>query len=192
MNRDLVVGWLGLALGLSLLALAYDATLAFAGGVSAVLTLVLVLGATKGGDRGDLGPFAPWFAASFLVWVLAFAAMHLLPQTTTSPDDLWLGLPPATAAMVYGLWIAPLVTATLPYALHFDRFTLTEEQMATVEAAAEMREEAARARRPEGMETRRGIAVLEPVGEGEDGAHAEDRTIGGAEDGDATGEEGDA
>lgn len=163
MNRDVVVAWLGLALGLSLFALLLDATLAFAGGVSATLTLLLLLGAMK---RGAVGPVKPWLAASFAAWLAAFAGMHVLPQTATSPDQLWLGLPPATAVMVYGLWLAPLFTATLPYALHFDRFTLNEEELARVEAALD---EASRASDAS--------FTLEPVEDGTD-----DRDDGAVED----------
>lgn len=137
MNRDIVVVWLAAALALSAAAVAVDASLAFAGGVTATLVLLILLGAMKG-PEGDPGPFAPWLALAGTAWLLAFAAMHLLPQTVEEAGGaggLWLGLPPATAAMVYGLWIVPLFLATLPYALHFDRFTLTEEQLARLEEA---------------------------------------------------------
>lgn len=131
MNRDIVVAWLGLALGLGLVAMLLDATLAFAGMVTAVLTLAFWLGAMR---REELGPFAPYVVASFVVWLVAFAGMHLLSHGT---DELILGLPPATAVMVYGLWLLPLLTVTVPYALHFDRFTLTEEEIRRVEEAVE-------------------------------------------------------
>lgn len=131
MNRDIVIAWMAVALGLGLVTMLLDATLAFAGTVSLVLTFTLWLGAMR---RDDIGPFKPYIAASFVVWIVSFAGMHLLSH---SADDLVGGLPHATAVMVYGLWIAPLFTATIPYALHFDRFTLTEEEIRRVEEAVE-------------------------------------------------------
>lgn len=131
MNRDVVMAWIAIAMGLSLAALFLDATLALSGGVSMILMLTLWLGAMKG---DDVGPFLPYIAASGAVWLVAFTLMHLLPQ---SADELVLGFPPATAAMVYGLWILPLFTATLPYAIHFDRFTLTEDKMREIDRAGE-------------------------------------------------------
>lgn len=131
MKRDILVAWLAVAFALTLVTLWFDATLAFAGGVSVILMLTLWLGAMK---AEDVGPFMPYIVASGAVWLVAFTLMHVLPDTA---DELVLGFPPATAAMIYGLWILPLLTATLPYAIHFDRFTLTEDKIREIERAGE-------------------------------------------------------
>lgn len=119
--QDALVAALGLALTGLLGALWIGASLVAGALVSLILTLTLALGALR---EGRLGPFGPWLAAALLAWLAAFTLMHVLPADTAT---LWLGLPPATAVAVYGLWPAPLVLVTLPYALHFQGWIARSE-----------------------------------------------------------------
>lgn len=114
---DLLAMWAGR----SLLAAALTALL---------LTAVLMLGAWR--PRGG-GPLRIWYALALVAWLICFAAMHWLPADT---QRLVLGLPPATAAALLGLWLAPLLLVTLPYVLHFNTAVLDAADLAALEAAA--------------------------------------------------------
>ena len=50
-------------------------------------------------------------------------------------DGPWFGgLPAATAIQLYGLWLTPLLLVALVYALTFDRFELTQEDLDRLES----------------------------------------------------------
>ncbi len=117
-----------LACGLAMLA---GASLVAAWSVSLILTLAASLGAVK--DSG-LGPFKPFFIAGLLVWLIAFALMHGLSSGT---QQLFLGLPPATAASVFILWLAPLFLVTLPYGLYFDSAVLSAADLQELRDSAD-------------------------------------------------------
>lgn len=125
----LALGAAFLACGLAMLA---GATLVAAWCVSLILTLAASLGAVR---ESGLGPFKPFFIAALLVWLLAFALMHGLSASTA---QLILGLPPATAASVFILWLAPLFLVTLPYSLYFDSSVLSAADLAALKEAADV------------------------------------------------------
>ena len=57
-----------------------------------------------------------------------FVAMLLLSDRL-DPGRWWLGLPPATAVMLYGVWLAPLLAVSLIYAWHFRHAGLTDQDL---------------------------------------------------------------
>ncbi len=124
----LALGAAFLACGLAMLA---GATLVAAWAVSLILTLAASLGAVR---ESGLGPFKPYFIAGLLVWLLAFALMHELSAST---EQLILGLPPATAASVFILWLAPLFLVTLPYSLHFESGVLSAADLEALKGDAD-------------------------------------------------------
>ena len=49
-------------------------------------------------------------------------------------DGPWIGgLPMGAAVQLYGLWLTPLLLVALVYALTFDRFELTQEDLDRLE-----------------------------------------------------------
>jgi hypothetical protein len=100
---------------------------AFAGGVVLPLAL-MVLGAAR---RGRLGRLWLPLLATALVFAAGWWAILALPHG--GPDVL--GLPLATALMIFVLIPFPLVVTGLAYALTFDRLGLTPEALERVRAA---------------------------------------------------------
>ncbi|HSS50800.1 MAG TPA: hypothetical protein VLX28_17815 [Thermoanaerobaculia bacterium] len=125
-------------LALVLLALAAPAALlafclgwpwiaAFCGGVVLPLAL-MALGAAW---RGRLGRLWLPLLATALVFAAGWWAILALPRG--GPDVL--GLPLATALMIFVLIPLPLIVTGLAYALTFDRLGLTAEDLDRVRAA---------------------------------------------------------
>jgi hypothetical protein len=128
-------------LALALLALAAPAVLlafcvsglagpwigALAGGVVLPLAL-MVLGAARRGRLGRL-----WLPLLFTALVFAAGWWAILALPHGGPDVL--GLPLATALMIFVLIPLPLAVTGLAYALTFDRLGLTPEALERVRAA---------------------------------------------------------
>jgi hypothetical protein len=100
---------------------------AMAGGVVLPLAL-MVLGASR---RGRLGRLWLPILATALVFAAGWWAILALPHG--GPDVL--GLPLATALMIFVLIPLPLAVTGLAYALTFDRLGLTAEDLERVRAA---------------------------------------------------------
>jgi hypothetical protein len=100
---------------------------ALAGGVVLPLAL-MVLGAAR---RGRLGRLWLPLVATALVFAAGWWAILALPHG--GPDVL--GLPLATALMIFVLVPLPLVVTGLAYALTFDRLGLTPEDLERVRTA---------------------------------------------------------
>jgi len=100
---------------------------ALAGGVVLPLAL-MTLGASRRGRVGRLG--LPLLATA-LVFAAGWWAILALPHG--GPD--FLGLPLATALMIFVLIPVPLIVTGLAYALTFDRLGLTAEALERVRAA---------------------------------------------------------
>jgi len=83
------------------------------------------LAVSRGGRVGALRVFLVGFA---LFLQLCLAAMLLL-SGRPDPDSWWLGFPPATAVMLYGLGLSPLLIVSLIYAWHFEREGLTQDDL---------------------------------------------------------------
>lgn len=54
-----------------------------------------------------------------IIWLIAFSSM--VSMNSSEVTGYFLGLPKATAIMVYGVWFASFLVATLVYALRFDK-----------------------------------------------------------------------
>jgi hypothetical protein len=100
---------------------------AMSGGVVLPLAL-MVLGAAR---RGRLGRLWLPLVAMALVFAAGWWAILALPHG--GPDIL--GLPLATALMIFVLIPLPLAVTGLAYALTFDRLGLTPEDLERVRAA---------------------------------------------------------
>lgn len=95
-----------------------------AAGTGGSLASVMALGASR---RGRLGPLGPVFLFVFVTLTGGFGAALLLEGRDAGGADLWLGLPPAAAVILYGVGTLPLVVVPLAYALTFERYTLDGE-----------------------------------------------------------------
>ncbi|MEQ1691415.1 MAG: hypothetical protein ABMA00_09035 [Gemmatimonas sp.] len=96
------------------------------------LVAMMILGAVRDGRRlGALG----WPIA--LVYVLVTGGFLLaLALPADAPDAaLWLGLPRRAAVVLYGVGVLPLFVLPIAYALTFDAFTLSNDDLARVRAA---------------------------------------------------------
>lgn len=80
--------------------------------------------------REGLGPLARPIALAWIAYELLWAALVVVYWR--SVDDpgvaLWLGFPPATALMLFGLWPFPLAFMAI-YLRHFDDWVLTERDL---------------------------------------------------------------
>ena len=122
-TRDLIVAGFFLSLLLTTVAAFVGLSYIMAAGISLMLTLAAALGALR---NESLGTFKPFLIAGLLAWLLFFGLIHSLPN---DPQRLFGGLTQATAAAVYGLWLAPLLLVTLPYAWLFHREVLDEDTL---------------------------------------------------------------
>ncbi len=103
---------------------------ALAGGVMLPLAL-MILGAAR---RGRLGRLWLPLLATALVFAAGWWAILALPHG--GPDIAEIaGLPLATALMIFVLIPLPLLLTGLAYALTFDRWGLTPEDLERVRAA---------------------------------------------------------
>ncbi|MBA2669219.1 MAG: hypothetical protein H0U67_02475 [Gemmatimonadetes bacterium] len=110
-------------------------------GTSASMVCTMALGAARGGRIGKL---AIPFAFVFLVLVGGFWLVLALPPADPENLDLWLGLPPRAAVILYGIGLLPLFAVPVAYALTFDEMTLSQDDLDRVRAAARvLREDAA-------------------------------------------------
>lgn len=114
---------------------------AMAIGIAVLMVATMVLGAVRN-DR--LGRLTLPFAFVFLVLAVGFGVVLALPPADPADLDLWLGLPPRAAVVLYGVGLLPLFAVPVAYALTFDDMTLSDGDLARVrEAAARLREEGA-------------------------------------------------
>ena len=102
-------------------------------GIAVALTAIMVLGAER---HGRIGKLALPFAFVFLVIAGGFGLALALPATEGAGADLWLGLPPRAAIVIYGIGLLPFLIVPVAYALTFDEMTLSEADLARVRRAA--------------------------------------------------------
>ena len=137
----------GFGVRMALLAVAFSSLglligLGLGGAVGATLSLFLtpvfplaliVLGASR---RGRIAPlFLPLLVVGLLLEGGLIAMWLLRGKVLAAP---WIGgLPLAANVLIYGLWIIPFVIVVVTYAVTFDTFTLTEDDLKRLD---EMRE----------------------------------------------------
>jgi hypothetical protein len=131
---------LGLAL-VSLLALASlvlefpGSDLVFAVSAFAFPPLLIGLGALRNGRLGGLAWPLLAFAAFLQACLLGMVWLSGCPD----PRDWWFGLPPASAVMLGGLWLFPLLIVSFVYAWHFPRAGLTRDDLRRIRELAARR-----------------------------------------------------
>jgi hypothetical protein len=104
----------------------------FAGCTVLLMTAIIVLGAARG--RAGIGALRVPVALMACLLLGGFAAALALPPVTAD-SPLWLGLPPAAAAVIYGVGLLPILVLPVAYARTFDALTLTDADLARVRAA---------------------------------------------------------
>lgn len=120
----LVVGTIGLFL---------NRPLTFAYMISIFMASWMMLGMLR---HGRLGKYFWVIIGILLVWCAGFAGMYLLPYDV-APEEFVGGFPPATAVMIYAVWLIPFFVATLPYALFYKKYVLSDEDLKKIEELKE-------------------------------------------------------
>lgn len=105
--------WWGYAMALALLA---------------TLAVSTVIGVRRG---GRIGPLGRWLVAGFLVLGLLFTVLALSYARYAGGVEtrLFLGLPPPTAWMLYGVWLFPFLII-LVCMFHFDSYFSKDDERA--------------------------------------------------------------
>lgn len=84
-----------------------------------------IIGASR---RGRLGPLG--VPLLLLLFILEGCVVGMLALGGRLDELPWVGgLPLAAAVQLYGMWLLPLPLVALAYALTFDSFTLTEDDL---------------------------------------------------------------
>ncbi|MGH7720349.1 MAG: hypothetical protein ACREON_16080, partial [Gemmatimonadaceae bacterium] len=106
---------------------------ALALGIPTALVATMVLGAARG--RRGVGRLAWPFAFVGVTLALGFGLALALPVDEHAGMQLWLGLPPRTAIVLYGIGLLPILVLPIAYALTFDEQTLNAEDLERVRRA---------------------------------------------------------
>lgn len=109
------------------------APVAMVAGIAGSAVSLMVLGAAR---KGGVGRLAVPFAFLFVVLLLGFGAALLMPPERGAPPELWLGLPPRAAVVLYGVGLLTLLVMPAAYALTFDEHALTEDDWRRVRRRA--------------------------------------------------------
>jgi len=111
-----VMPWSGAGVLFSLLVMGYPVAL-------------IVLAVARNDRLGPLG-----IPLLILLVFLEACAVGMLMARDHVLDGPWIGgLPMGAAIQLYGLWLTPLLLVALVYALTFDRFELTSEDLDRLE-----------------------------------------------------------
>lgn len=105
----------------------------FAVAIAVLLVGLMVVGAAR--SRGGLGWLWAAFVFVFVVIAGGFIAALVLPVEAAGAD-LWLGLPPRAAIIMYGVGLLPAFVVPVAYAMTFDRLTLSRADLERVRALA--------------------------------------------------------
>ena len=112
-----VLPWPGAGVLFSLLVMGYPVAL-------------IVLAVARNDRLGPLG-----IPLLILLIFLEACAVGMLMARGHVVDGPWIGgLPMGAAIQLYGLWLTPLLLVALVYALTFDRFELTQEDLDRLES----------------------------------------------------------
>jgi hypothetical protein len=95
-------------------------------GMSACMVSIMAMGAAR---DGSIGRLAIPFGFVFVVLVGGFGAALAHPGTDPANPELWLGLPPRAAIVLYVVGFLPLFVVPVAYALTFDHQTLRPEDL---------------------------------------------------------------
>jgi uncharacterized membrane protein len=103
-------------------------------GIATMAISIMALGSVRHGEK--LGILAYVFAVVFIVLLAGFSLALLMPDADDAATQLFLGLPPRAAIVVYGIGILPVLVLPLAYAWTFEKRTLTEADLERVREAA--------------------------------------------------------
>lgn len=134
MARKIAILYLALASPLVLLSFCLHGV--FAEYLFAVLAMAypVALIAMAVARHGELGPLA--VPLGLLLLILEGCALAMLLLRGRVMDAPWIGgLPAAAAVQLYGLWLLPLVLVALAYALSFDAFEMSAQDLERFESA---------------------------------------------------------
>lgn len=90
-------------------------------GMCVCMVAMMVMGAAR---EGRVGRLAIPFGLVLLVLTAGFGAALAHPGTDPTNPELWLGLPPRAAIILYVIGFVPLFVVPVAYALTFDEQTL--------------------------------------------------------------------
>ena len=107
-------------------------------GVAALLFPPALIGLSVG--RSGRGSLLRALLVAFAVFLQLGLAAMLLLGGRPDPESWWLGFPPATAVMLYGLWLSPLPIVSLVHAWHFERDGLKESDLRRLRDLARQRD----------------------------------------------------
>lgn len=109
-------------------------------GIAGSVVSLMVLGAERDGSVGALA----WpFAGVFVVLAGGFGAILAMSPHPGPEAPLWLGLPPRSAVLLYGVGGLLLLFVPVSYALTFERLTLDDADWERIRAGVREREEEA-------------------------------------------------
>jgi hypothetical protein len=94
--------------------------------IATMMVSTMIIGVSRGGSIGRL---ALPFAFAWLVMVVGFLAVFLMPAETAAAPALFLGLPRRAAIVLYGVGLLPLFAMPFAYALTFEDATLSEADL---------------------------------------------------------------
>ncbi len=100
---------------------------ALAVAMAAMLVAMMALGAAR---HGRIGRLVVPFAFVFVVLAGGFGLVLALPGVDPANPNLWLGLPPRAAIVLFGIGLLPLFAVPIAYALTFEDQTLSSEDLA--------------------------------------------------------------
>jgi hypothetical protein len=100
-----------------------------------IMLAMAALGATRSGTT--LGRLQIPFAITFVIVAGSFAIALGMGDPNPAAPELFLGLPKRAAAIMYGIGLLPMVVLPFAYAWTFDEMTLSDEDWARVQRAAE-------------------------------------------------------
>lgn len=101
-------------------------------GTTTIMLATTVLGVIR--HRAGVGRLAVPLAAMFLVLLVGFGAVLVMPSEAAA-TQLWLGLPPRAAVVLYGIGVLPLFVLPIAYAMTFETLTLDEADLERVRRA---------------------------------------------------------
>lgn len=99
----------------------------------ATVLIIMAYAAIGGQKKGSMGPIGPVLLLVGAVLLAAFAAIFSIWVPGKAPAALVLGFHPATAILVYVIWLFPIVLG-IAYALNFNKFVLTDEEFEAIRA----------------------------------------------------------
>jgi hypothetical protein len=98
-------------------------------GMTVSMVAIMALGAAR---DGRIGRLAVPFAFVLVVFIGGFGWALAHPGTDPTNPELWLGLPPRAAIVMYIVGFLPLLVVPVAYALTFDGQTLRAEDLERV------------------------------------------------------------